>query len=247
MEVYGYSERGILNSLIYEIRYANNGAALFDSLISKAKFPLTDNKPSTGDSTVLVEQSLSQFGDADAIFLTSSNSANCTIFVEAKVLSQARDWQLSYQFKKFEEGLNSKVNSSNLFTQLYFKQRLISVLTSDGIEALQQGVSFPSWSTRRRRKAGSHPVVLNTLKLIRQCNDNVYYLMLIPDTHQRVELFFENRLRDLQLPDVPDWDPSHYGFLTWATVKSFCEKNRLAATLAVFAYNQGQIFPENAG
>ncbi len=247
MKVYGYSERGILNSLIYEIRYANNGAALFDSLISKATFPLTDNKPSTGDSTVLVEQSLSQFGEADAIILTSSNSANCTVFVEAKVLSQAQDWQLSNEFNKFEDGLNTKVNSSNIFAQLYHKQRLVSVLTSDGIEALQQGVDFPSWSTNQRRKVGPHPVVLNSLNLIRRCNDNVYYLMLVPDTHQRVESFFENRLRNLQLPAVPDWDPSHYGFLTWATVKSFCKRNRLAATLAVFAYNQGQIFPENAG
>ena len=236
-----------MNSLIYEIRYAKNGAALFDRLISEATFPLTDSMPSAGNATVLVEQSLSEFGEADAIILTSSNSANCTVFVEAKVLSQAQDWKLSNEFNKFEDGLNVKVNSSNIFAQLYHKQRLVSVLTSNGIKALQEGVDFPPWSTKQSRKVGPHPVVLKSLNLIRQCTDNVYYLMLVPDTHQRVESFFENRLRDLQLPAVPDWDPSHYGFLTWATVKSFCKRNRLAETLAGFVYNQGQIFPENAG
>ena len=60
----------------------------------------------------------------------------------------------------------------------------------------------------------------------------------------RVADFFVNRLRNVQLPTVPQWDPSHYGYLTWATVKSFCTQNHLAATLDVFAYNVGQIFRE---
>ena len=128
MNVYGYSERGILNSLLYEIQCANNGDALLSRLIAKASFPFTDNKPSSGAATVLVEQSFSQFGDADAIILISSNTVNCTIFVEAKVLSQSRDWQFSAQFSKFEAGLKSKVDSSNIFTQIYHKQRLVSAL-----------------------------------------------------------------------------------------------------------------------
>lgn len=248
MKVYGYSERGILNSLLYEIRYADDGADMFDRLIAEATFPLTDNRPSlSGSATVLVEQSLSDFGEADAIILASSHAANCTIFVEAKVLSQARDWKLSDEFKRFEAGLNRKVNSSNLFTQLYHKQKLASVLSCCGIQALQQGVDFPSWSTKQSRKAGSNPVVLNALNLIRQNDDSVYYLMLVPDTNQRLESFFDDKLRNLRLQAEPDWDLSHYGYLTWATVKSFCERNQLIATLDVFAYNPGQIFSETGG
>ncbi len=246
MNVYGYSERGVLNSLLYEILYSNNGDALLCRLITRAMFPLTYDRPTSGASTVLVEQSLSQFGDADAILLTSSNAANCTIFVEAKVLSQARDWKLSNEFDKFKAGLKSKVNSSNMFTQLYHKQRLVSVLRSSGIEALQQGVDLPSWSTSRRRKVGSHPVVLNALKLIQQHADYVYYLALVPDTHQRASAFFDIEFRNAEFTTVPEWDPSHFGYLTWATVKSFCEQNQLAATLDGFAYNYGQIFSENA-
>ena len=242
--MYGYSERGILNSFLYEILYSNHGDALLNRLITRALFPLTDDKPSSGTSTVFVEQSLSQFGDADAIILMSSNAANCTIFVEAKVLAQARDWKLSTEFGKFRAGLKSEVSSSNMFTQLYHKQRLVTVLKRNGIRALQQGVEFPPWSTNQSRKVGTHPVVLNTLKLIQKRVDNVYYLTLVPDTDQRAYAFFYNELRGAQFPAVPEWDTSHYGYLTWATVKSFCKQNHLAATLDVFDYNDGQIFRE---
>ena len=260
--MYGYSERGVLNSLLYEILYSNNGDALLSRLITRALFPLTDNKPSSGTSTVLVEQSLSQFGDPDAIILMSSSAANCTIFVEAKVhpsrphgrrrrTRKPEGLLISDQFDKFEAGVKRKSQtdksfSSNIFTQLYHKQRLVSALRSNGIKALQQGVDFPSWSTRQKRKIGTNPVVLRAVNRIQQHADNVFYLALVPDNDQRVATFFDSGLRNAQLPTVPEWDVSHYGYLTWATVKSFCEQNQLTATLDVFTYNHGQIFPESA-
>ncbi len=247
MNVYGYSERGVLNSLLYEILYSNNGDALLNRLIERTSFPLTDDKPSSGTSTALVEQSLSDFGSADAIILTTSPVGNYTIFVEAKVLSQAREWKLSAEFDKFRAGLQSVVNSSNLFTQLYHKQQLATVLKGNGIWALQRGVNCPSWSKNQKKKAGNNPVVLNALRLIQQHADSVYYLALVPDSDERASAFFDRELRSVQLPNVPGWDVSHFGYLTWAAVKSFCKKYQLAATLDVFAYNPGQIFPENEG
>lgn len=257
MKVYGYSERGILNSLLYEILYADNGATLFNRLISMARFPLTRDRPSSGAATIFVEQSFARrggFGDSDAIFLVSSDALNYAIFVEAKVLAQARDWKLSDEFDKLEVGVNQKSLtdksfSSNIFTQLYHKQRFVSALNGNGIDALQRGIEFPSWSFSSEsphniRKIGKNPVVLCTAKRIQQHTDNVFYLALVPDSDKRVADFFVNRLRNVQLPTVPEWDPSNYGYLTWATVKSFCAQNHLAATLDVFAYNVGQIFRE---
>ncbi len=256
MNVYGYSERGILNSLLYEILYANDSDKLLSRLIEKAAFPLTDNKPSSGAATVLVDQSLSDFGEADAIILISSNAANCAIFVEAKVLSQSRDWKLSDQLSKFKADLKSIADSSNIdtqkkykkrlasnmFTQLYHKQRLVSALKDNDTDALHQGIKFPSWSTKPQRKIGKNPVVLRAVDHIQQYTDNVFYLALVPDNDQRVATFFDDTLRNVQLPCVSEWDTSYYGYLTWATVKSFCEQNQLAATLDVFAYNDRQIF-----
>ena len=262
VNVLGYSERGILNSLLFEIRYANNGAALFDRLIAKSKFPLTDNKPSAGVATVLVEQSLSDFGTPDVIVLRTSSTGNCAIFVEAKVqTAQSSSWQLCDQFSKFESGLESIAKSSdqdaqkklkkklasNIFTQLYQKQCLVSILKDRNFSALKHGVDFPFWSTKPKRKIGENPVVLRAVKLIQRNVDSVFFLALVPDTDVQAANFFCQRLRKVHLRNVPEWDPSHYGFLTWATVKAFCQKNHLEATLDAFAHNQGQIFPENSG
>jgi len=265
MKVYGYSERGILNSLLYEILNSKNGDVLLSRLISLASFPLTDDTPSFGISTVLVEQSLSQFGDADSIVLIASSAGNYTIFVEAKVkpsrphgprrrVRKPEKLLISTQFDKFQVGVKKtsqtdKSFSSNIFTQLYHKQRLVSALSNNGVDALQRGIKFPSWSFRpeshsQTRKIGQNPVVLRAVKRIQQHAGNAFYLALVPDTDIRVADFFVNRLRNVQLPTVPQWDPSHYGYLTWATVKSFCAQNHLAETLDVFAYNAGQIFRE---
>ena len=53
MNVYGYSERGVQNSLLYEILYSNEADALLEQLIAKAAFPLTVEKPRSGAATVL--------------------------------------------------------------------------------------------------------------------------------------------------------------------------------------------------
>ena len=242
VNVLGYSERGVLNSLLFEIRYASDGAALLDRLVAEAKFPLTHNKPSAGVATVLVEQSLSDFGTPDVIILKSSSAGNCAIFIEAKVqTAQSSRWQLCDQFSKFESGLESIVKSSdndarkkikdklarNIFTQLYQKQRLVSTLKDRNFSALKHGVDFPFWSTKPKRKIGGNPVVLRAVKLIQRNVDSVFFLALVPDTDVQAANFFCQRLRNVHLRYVPEWDPSHYGFLTWATVKAFCQKNNL--------------------
>lgn len=245
MKVLGYSERGALNSLLYEIVHSNKGDLLLSCLIARASFPLTERGPIFETATVLVEQSLSEFGDADAIIFTTSDAGNCTIFVEAKVLAQAKDWELSTEFSKFQNGLESTVASSNLFTQMYHKQRLVLALKKGGIAKLEDGVEFPPCSTRERRRIGKNPVVRKAVELVQQHADHVFYLALVPDTEPRLCAFFDKELRNVSLPLVPEWDVSQYGYLAWAAVKSFCEQFQLTETLSVFEYNCGQIFPED--
>ena len=243
MNLYGYSERGIVNALFYDIRYAANADALLLQLLEQAVFPLTGSSPPLGTVTVLIEQSFSQFGDADAVILVSSPHGNAAVFVEAKVKhAQSSDWCLSNEFAKFEGGLRGKVNSSNLFTQLYHKQRMVSCLKRHGIGELQQGIEFPSWSTRPIRKIGNNHVVLSAVEYIRQHSENVFFLMLIPEKEERAASFFTDTLQSAGLSTAPAWDPSSYGYLTWATVQEFCKEQKLATALDAFHYNEGQIF-----
>ncbi len=247
MKLCGYSERGILNSLLYEIRYADKADALLGQLIDEAVFPFAEKKPPSGKATFLIEQSLSGFGNADAIILLTSNGKKCTIFVEAKVqASLSKDWCLSDQFSKFKKGLKLPKTSghiSDLFTQLYHKQRFMG----HSIEELKQRIDFPEWSTKRKRKRkiGDNSVVLCAAEKIKQHDAEVFYLSLVPDVDERVDEFFNQTLRNACLPKVPEWDTSHYGYLTWARVESFCEQNDLNNTLAVFKYNGAQIYRGN--
>ena len=248
MKICGYSERGVLNSLLYEIHYADNGDKLLAQLVDKATFPFTENKPPSGKATVFVEQSLSDFGDSDAVILIQSCNTNRVIFVEAKVKTCGpKDWSLTEQFSKFRDGLKSgskpKGFSSNLFTQIYYKQRFMKA----DMTKLETGVSFPEWSSKEIRKIGTNPVVKDAAKQIKNpCDatfyDATFYLMLIPDNDERVKEFFHETLQKAKLPEVPGWDTSHFGYLTWATVKSFCEQKCLKNTLDAFKYNDGQIY-----
>ena len=251
MKMLGYSERGILNSLLSEIQYHENGDALLNELIGKAVFPLDTGKPLVGTTMVLVEQSLSEFGDADAIVLIESDAEKCAVFVEAKV---AGGFTLSRAFKEFENGVKAACMppgfSSNIFTQLYHKQQF----AEHSIEELQQGVCFPKWSfTKRRwslgntkRTIGNTSVVLCATKKIKPHCNNAFYLMLIPDNDKSTDIFFENTLKNADLSkEVPGWDTTRYGYLTWETVDKFCCHNNLENTLAVFDYNGEKIYKKH--
>ena len=251
----GYSERGILNSLLSEIQYAGNVNALLGRLIDQAVSPEAKEKPPTGTATVLVEQSLSDFGDADAVILIESEAGKCAVFVEAKVRRQQKPhWDLSVEWCNFQEWVKGeqldkktdkpkKVNSSNIFAQLYHKQQF----AQHSINKLKKGICFPSWSTKNTpRNLGKNLIVLNAAKLIKEYSDNSFYLMLIPDNDKCTDIFFKNTLKNADLSkEVPGWDTTRYGYLTWETVESFCCDNNLENTLAVFEYNGEQIYKKH--
>ena len=249
MEILGYSERGILNSLLYEIRYAKNGDELLNQLIDKMKFPLTDDKPLRGNAIVLVEQSLSDFGDADAVVLIQSDAnKKCAIFIEAKVGAK---WSIEDRFDGFKKGVKSdfvqRGFSSNIFTQLYHKQQVAKPKHS--MAKLKAGICFPKWSFTKKsqdkdkkRTIGGNPVVLEAAEKIKHYCDTVFYLLLVPEDDSSVDKFFNDTLREVCLPEVPEWDASHFGYLTWGTVEKFCEQYKLNDTLDTFTYNGEQIY-----
>ena len=167
MEIIGYSERGLINSLFYEIKYSKNSLKLFNEFMSLISFPYLNNIDFLiKDITIFIEQSFSDFGDADAVFLIDNNGRKQSIFIEAKVKTFHRlSWSIEKEFKNFDEGIKQdKVSSSNLFTQLYHKLRLIRALKNGGILSLLKGISFPQCSSRNIRKIGNNRVVLRAVK-----------------------------------------------------------------------------------
>ena len=96
MNVTGYSERGLINALFYEINYSGNSSELIRGLLSLISFPYKNNGIDTEkilDVDILIEQSLSDFGDADAILLLNNIISKQAIFIEAKIASQ-KHWSI---------------------------------------------------------------------------------------------------------------------------------------------------------
>ncbi len=175
--------------------------------------------------------------------LMTTKRGRCSVFLEAKVKpNQTTAWSLQREYQRFNEGISTQVNSSNLFTQLYNKVRLVNGLKRGGLEELQAGLAFSASSTLRTRKLGKNDVVLSAVQQIMPYLDETFYLALIPDNPENSLAFFRDTLSNSQPEGYVEWHTTNYGFLCWCDVEEFCEKESLANTTRVLEFNRGQIY-----
>ncbi len=101
MEIIGYSERGIINSLIFSIGEDKNLMDKFVQLLNIEELKGMDNPV---DYEILLEQSFSGFGSADLIIIIEYKDCKKVVFIEGKVkTSQTRTWSLKRQFEQFDK------------------------------------------------------------------------------------------------------------------------------------------------
>jgi len=250
MKITGYSERGAVNALFYEIAYSSAPLRRLEGFLALAHFGggLQIAEGLSG-AQVFIEQSLSDFGDADAILLLDVGERRTLVFLEAKVKSSsAEDWTLDREFGQFMEGCRTdrKLNSSNLFTQLYHKTRLVEgLVSSGGVTALKNGLDFPACSTKGRRKIGQNPIVLKVVNEIAGYATDVWYLALVPDTTKNVRAFFEDLAKGpWPLPKAPNL--ARWGGLAWENVLGFCDSANLPNTRRILEFNGEQICSQKA-
>lgn len=88
MRIWGYSERGIINSLLFKMEKEG-----FKKLFSLTKNRKINIEPD--DMEVFLEHSLSGYGDTDVIVMDKTN----IIFIEAKVNARNR-WYIEKEYKE---------------------------------------------------------------------------------------------------------------------------------------------------
>ncbi|MCD4694739.1 MAG: hypothetical protein K8S16_00755 [Bacteroidales bacterium] len=240
MELKSYSERGLINSLIYEIHYHKQSTELLTEFINLIYFPKNKYTGQIIDYTIYVEQSLSQFGDSDLIFLLETKKGDkVSIFGEAKVKTCEKiEWLIEKEFEEFKTGLNNTLNSSNLFTQLYHKYKFHKASCNE----LKNGIKFPKPSTRKIRKIGNNDVVIRAMTEIKKYSNKALYLSIIPDNIDNVIDFYNNALNNFFSEIIPDFDANNYCFITWKSIYKFCSDNKLTNTLECFKHNECQIY-----
>jgi len=241
MEVLGYSERGMINSLIYEIKNSNNAVSLINKFLSLIIFPFKDIDFDYCNVSVLIDHSLSDFGDADLVIISDSN----VIFFEAKVKTYNNsNWKIQKEFDNFKKWiLKEKESSSNLFFQIYEKLRLFRELKKNNFDNLIEGVKFPKCSSKEKRKIGKNGVVLKAVEKIKDNKNNAFFVSIVPDRLKNIEYFYKNVFNSYKPPeDFQSWDISNYGFLSWHSIHKFCKDNNMFDTLSNFEWNDNQIY-----
>jgi len=225
MKILGYSERGIINSLIFSIGEDKTLMREFIRLINIPEIEESHNIIT--DYTILLEQSFSRFGDSDLVIILEYENPKekKVLFIEGKVkTSQSKKWHLERQFEKFEREEKYTGSSSNLFFQLYLKKLLFDNCTLNDFD---KGIKELRY--KENRKIGNNPVVLEAVKLLLNCKE-AYYIGLIPASESDIEKF--GRKADFDIH-----------FLSWERVYDFCVKEeKLKKVIEIFEFNEGQIF-----
>lgn len=245
MEILGYSERGVINSLFYEMKFSQNNLQLLSDFLSMISFPYREVKFKLTYAMVLIEQSFSDFGDADLVLLLNNNGNKQVIFIEAKVKTvQKQEWTIKNAFEQLQEGIRqNKVSSSNLFIQIYHKHRLSQTLQcDDGLNQLKNGVKFPKCSSKENRRIGSNEVVLKAVNLLAPYCGDVLFVALVPDFTSNLDSFYEKDLKNYSPEEFPEWKVQNWGYLSWEKVETFCRDKKLKGTLKIFEWNKGQIY-----
>lgn len=230
MKILGYSERGIINSLIFKIGENKKLMNQFIDLISEHN-NIDLGKPT--DYTILLEQSFSDFGDADLIIIVKYKNPKHkkVLFIEGKVRAQKNSWKIQGEYEKYTKKEKFIGYSSNLFYQLYFK----SLLMKHWYE-IDKNKEFEVDSNFRNRKIGNNEVVLKAFIKLKECKE-AYYIGLIPTKQEEIKVFLKDNEKILEA----DKDLKLH-FLSWETVHKFCEEHKLKKVLKIFKFNKGQIY-----
>lgn len=200
-EIYGYSERGMMNALFYW----NNDV---ESLQKLLEISGVENFNSYNNFKIIMEGSLSDFGDSDAILIADNNDEQTVFFFEAKV-SNGDSYKLQQQFDKFNSKKTYNGYSSNLFYQLSLKYYLFNILKQVETNVSEYIKSKGITKKNPRTRGTRNEIVQNIYNLIESCS-KAEYIAITPDPTIKGKLIEDfNNDEDIKLFS------SQLHFVTW--------------------------------
>lgn len=239
--VRGYSERGMINAMMYEMQHAPNGLEMLRNFLKLFVFPNEEPDFDNFQSArIRIEQSFSDFGDLDLLVMLEG-SFKQSVLLEAKVKTfQANNWSIYDEWESFNKVVDGTLlkskDGSNLFVQLYRKMRLINQVKNPDLK-------LPSDILGERWSLGNNRIVRNAAEELAQYSSKTWFVALVPDSPEKVSNFFKTKLPNTQ-PVLPDWNINNIGFLSWESLENYCRNfpDVWRHTLSNFDYNKGQIY-----
>ncbi|MFO0825321.1 MAG: hypothetical protein U0792_19745 [Gemmataceae bacterium] len=250
MQLLSYSERGFINAFFYGVFHQPNPSEIIREFLKLAHWPLLDARPSMIETatvdTILIEQSFSDFGDADVLILVSTAQEKVAVFCEAK----RGKWKLKKEWSKFKTRFQNDDagDESNVFRQLYYKQRMAQGYAAG--EDLDTGIEFdgvlrPVRGTRCR-KIGKNKVVLKAADKLTRYVTSTYYLILTPEPWGDETGAALQEARDFgPAPNDPrprEWDINRWGVVSLRDMVQLCRDRHLDHAADVADFNDGQLF-----
>lgn len=209
-----YGERGIINSIVLDIK-DDIGKGI--DLLKLIKYAHSNSsiKPFDEESIksirYIVEMSLSQFGSPDLIIIAEMhNEKKYIFFVEAKLCSYIDSSISCVGLKSFQN------NASKLNVQLALKYRFVKALSPDNHTLIQENEKSPY--EERKRKI----VNMGVLNMIKENFQNVieyFFIALTNDNNYNNPL--EESSFQPPLNDKDDWenDKGRFGILTYSSLE----------------------------
>ncbi len=245
--LHGYSERGVMNALFYGIAYKGTTEDIREFLCLAGIKKVEEYT----DFEIIMEGSLSDFGDSDAIIIAKRNNeknGKTVFFIEAKVSNGDNKNTLEKRYKDFCNNFNSNKReggySSNLFYQLCLKHYLFKLTriikdnsdlneykdkNLEDLIKLADYVDYKGYITRKgsnkRRKFGKNPVVHKFINDIKNCSD-AKYIAIVPDPNENIDKSIKDYIREKNIDILSQSDIiDNLHFVTWHQIKDEWLKN----------------------
>lgn len=238
VDVLGYSERGIFNSIVFNFKENSVKISDFFKILQIEDKSIYEKNLKY---TFLIEQSFADFGSSDLVIIAeSSNQIKIVVFIEGKVKTSQLKFSLEKHFSKLKN-CESKFKgiSSNIFVQLYYKYLLYKILENnkDDTTSLKINNIFKK-DKDNPRKIGNNKIVHKAIEKIRNAN-NVYFVAILPEKIQNIS--FQNNLTELnktvfkeeKIP-IQNFRNVYWGIIEDYFANDFVKEN--------FLYNKGQIY-----
>ncbi len=248
VEINGYSERGVLFSLFHEIKYHPQGLRILGDILSEIKFK-SDVSFKPIEIEIMMEQSFSDFGDADVVLLIKGkNGSNQVVFIEAKVQASVKTKSFKMPSVKY-----NKKNVPSLYRQLFLKYLMVKELKRNmSVEEIRtiESNNVPDALKKmvgETRKIGKNPVVHLAVQNICKClypikgKGQVFYVALVPKEYIARETEFWHKLKNVNEKGYKFDSLDKVGIIQWGTLYKICHDEGLDTTKRIFELNGNQI------
>jgi len=186
MKIIGYSERGAMNALFYEMAFdKKTGEENMREFLKLAKI---ENSEKFSDFEIYNEFSLSEFGNPDLVIIAKrEDNVRVVFFIEAKV-SACNGFRINTAYNNYEKNCDT----SNLFYQIKQKEAFFNVRREIPTHT-EESASIDT--IMGPRNIGNNPVVRKFADYLKECSE-AEYIAIIPtvscETDERWKKKFPN-------------------------------------------------------